>query len=254
MAGAVVVLSEEGIYRGVTGGPGSAIEMPSLALNKGKGEFPVSLTILTYIRGLINTVNELLSLPRFIGPFITFISLALNQQAIIYGLFPPQVAWLYLPVAFSAANGLRPGLISAALVASYSIWLDPTDLQRTVIVPMSVLCLAALIGWQTRALREEQQRADVNQEKADIVDSANGNLKLALGAIDILDSLRFGWTAIPEDARLKMVETARGKLADLVTLHRSFRQMAQERGFVYSEDERDRLAGTLRVAGESEAE
>lgn len=198
---------------------------------------------LTYLRNKINTLTKLIALPRWLGPLITFIAIALNQALIELGVWPVQVAWLNLPVAFAATAGLRSGLVSAALVALYSIWLDPGEVQRTIIVPLSVMTLAGLVGWQTRELRRsiadalaQHSRADANQGKADIVDSVNGNLKLALGAIDILDSLRFGWDAIPDGSKLTMVEQARGKLADQVTLHRSFRQMAKERGFVLGED------------------
>ena len=202
--------------------------------------------ILTHLKELINTLTKLIALPRWLGPLLTFIAIAVNQALIELGVWPVQVAWLNLPVAFAATAGLRSGLVSAALVALYSIWLDPSNIQRTVVVPLSVMTLAGLVGWQTRALRAaladalaQHSRADANQGKADIVDSVNGNLKLSLGAIDILDSLRFGWDAIPDGSKLKMVEQARGKLADLVTLHRSFRQMARERGFVLGEDKPD---------------
>ncbi len=104
--------------------------------------------------------------------------------------------------------------------------------------------IAAIIGLETRALRAalaeaktNQIRADVNQEKADIVDSFNGNVKLALQAIDVLDSLRFGWEAIPDAARYGMVERVRGKIADQVTLARSFREMAHDREVALREGE-----------------
>lgn len=131
---------------------------------------------LTKVKEKFKLLTQLISLPKWVGPLMTLIAIALNQQAIQLGLFPPQVAWLYVPVAFSAVGGLRAGLVSAALVALYSIWLDPASIQRSAIVPPSVFALAALVGWQTRALRRALAEARAGEQARRMVDSLNGNI------------------------------------------------------------------------------
>ena len=154
------------------------------------------LTILTYFIQKFKLMAKLINLPKWIGPMLTLIAIAMNQQAIQLGLFPPQVAWLYVPVAFSAVSGLRAGLVSAVLVALYSVWLDPSSIQRIVIVPLSVFALAALVGWQTRALRvalaearAEHLRADSNQDARKIVDTLNGNIVRIIEAREMIESI-----------------------------------------------------------------
>ena len=124
------------------------------------------MSILTYLTGKFNTLTKLIALPRWLGPLITFIAIAINQALIELGVWPVQVAWLNLPVAFAATGGLRGGLVSAALVGAYSIWLDPHNFQRAYVVPPSVIVLAWLIGWQTRALRAALAQAEAERSWA----------------------------------------------------------------------------------------
>ena len=148
-------------------------------------------TILTNIKEKLKTLSQLVSLPRWIGPLITFIAIAVNQALIELGIFPVQAAWLYLPVAFAAIGGLRGGIASAGLVALYSIWLDPGSVQRTVVVPLSVVALAGLVGWQTRALRQALGEARAGAEARRMVDSLNGNiLRIEESREVILDILK----------------------------------------------------------------
>ena len=174
----------------------------------------------------------------YIGPIITVVLLIIHQQLIEAGIIEERnAAGLYLIFLFVGfTSGLRAGVASALILTFYSLAYFGPITQQRLIVSASYLIAAGLMGWQTRRRQFQHDRANVNQEKADIVDNVNGNLRLALGAIDILDSLRFGWGLIEERNRLTMIEQARGKLADQVTLHRSFRQMAAERGFVLAED------------------
>lgn len=143
---------------------------------------------------------KLLSWPRYAGPLITFVLILVNQALILSGVFPVQVAWLYLPATFAAMTGLLPGLISAALVAFYSIWLDPTDPQRVFIVPLSILALATGVGLQSRALRasladalEAREaleaaliRAHEGEEAVKAMTGLNGNIERILKARDMV--------------------------------------------------------------------
>lgn len=205
------------------------------------------LNILTFLTNMV----KLLNWPRYIGPLVTIALIAVNQALIVSGLFPVQVAWLYLPVAFSALTGLRAGLASAVMVATYSVWLGPTDPQRTVIIPLSVLLLAAGVGLQSRSLRrslmetraalleasDQHRRADENQDKANFVDTLNGNILKVIEVIEIID------LAIDE-SRLagkpvltnRLIDT-RLILADLATRAKGWHALAKERGFVLGEDD-----------------
>lgn len=142
------------------------VKAPQPALNKGKGEFPVSLTIILYLKEKFNTLTQLTTAPRWLGPLLTFIAIAINQTLIEFGLFSVQVAWLYVPVALVAMTGLTAGLISAGLVSLYSIWLDPTDTQRTLVVPLSLAALAIAGGLRTRALRAALAQAEAERSWA----------------------------------------------------------------------------------------
>ena len=137
-------------------------------------------------------------------------------------------------LALGSLSGLWAGLICAAWITGYAVYAID-DTSRVIQIAFGAVSVALIIGWQTRALRQALVEAQANRVKADIVDNFNGNVGLALGAIDILDSLRFGWAEIPDAVRYGMVERARGKIADQVTLARSFREMAADRGFVLGE-------------------
>ena len=149
------------------------------------------MSILTKVKEKFKNLSNILGLPRWIGPLITVIAIAVNQALIELGVFSPQAAWLYLPVAFTAANSMRAGLISAALVALYSIWLDPYEIQRTVVVPLSVFALAGLVGLETRALRTALVEARAGVEARRMVDSLNGNItRITEASEQLLDILK----------------------------------------------------------------
>jgi hypothetical protein len=202
------------------------------------------LTIILYLKDKINTVKQLVHIPRYWGPVSTVAFTVIYHLGSVAFGYSITGAWLWLFMIIGSVGGLRAGLICAGFISAYSFYAFPDDLSRVIQVAAASFLAVLIVGMETRALRRsvadettQRKRADDNQSKADIVDSVNGNLKLALGAIDILDSLRFGWDSIEDKNRLAMVEQARGKLADQVTLHRSFRQMARERGFVLGEDD-----------------
>ena len=201
---------------------------------------------LTYLKGKINNLKELVTLPRYWGPVATVAFTVLYHLGSMAFGYSPAVAPLTIFLAIGSITGLRSGLICAAWVSGYAYYAID-DTSRVIQIVIGVFGIAAIVGLQTRALRKavieakaEHTRADLNQQKADIVDSVNGNVQLALKAIDLLDSLRFAWDAIADSERLRMVEQARAKLADLVTLARGFRQMAKERGFVLDMDDNEK--------------
>lgn len=201
------------------------------------------MPILANVKEKINALKELVALPRYLGPVATVaFTIVYHLGSLAFG-YSPAVMPLAIFLAIGSITGLRSGLICAAWISGYAYYAID-DTSRVIQIIIGVFAIAAIVGLQTRALRKsigetktEQTRADLNQHKADIVDSFNGNVQLALKAIDLLDSLRFAWDAISDNERLKMVETARAKLADLVTLARGFRQMARERGFVLDSDD-----------------
>lgn len=199
--------------------------------------------ILTYVKGLV----KMAFYHRFIlGPLLTAAGLLGHGLMVGYGVIPNSAAGLYLLFLLSGfIGGLRAGLVSAAMLAGYNVlFLGPITPERAVVI-LSYFAAAALVGWKTRQWRQAVadalagwHEAEKNRRAAEIVDSVNGNIRLTLTAIETLDQVRDGWQVLPSADRLRLIEEARGKLADLVTLARSFHQMAEERRVVLGREDR----------------
>lgn len=179
-----------------------------------------------------------------IGPALTAAILFLHYQLIQTGVLPVTAAGLNLLVLIASfVGGIRSGLASASLLAIYNVtFLGPISTERAVVIG-SYFIIALLVGLRTRQERARRtaaiaawNEAETNRRKAEVVDSINGNIHLATEAMDLLDILREGWRALPEDKRLHLVERARGKLADWVTLVQSFKIIARERKLVLEDD------------------
>lgn len=154
--------------------------------------------ILTEVKEKLKTVTRFSRF--FAGPLLTVACIALNQALILAGA-PIQVALLFLPVAWAGfGGGVRSALVSAAFVSIYSAWLDPANVQRVLIVPLTVFALAGLVGWRTRtwrgalddARRHEAtcvaalERAERNEAAARTLEALNGNVERVRGARESL--------------------------------------------------------------------
>lgn len=162
------------------------------------------------------------------------------HYGVIQGWYEVSLALIFLFVAGGAfVSGLRGGFGAAVWGSAYGwyVMLPGNRLAQTII---GMILLAGLVGYGTRRLRRSildevmaRRVAEKNRTKAEIFDGlTNGNVRIFLGALDILDGLRLGWEQIPDETRQKMVTEARAKLADLVTLAKGFEEMARQRGYV----------------------
>lgn len=195
---------------------------------------------------ILTNMSKLLTIPRFWGPLATIVFTALYHAGVIYFGFTVAVGWLWIFAVVGAfVGGRRAGLISAAWAGLYAYYAMPTGnweftVQRVVIG----FLLAGLVGWQTqnlrRALAEAQAALELarkNQAKADLVDSANGNIEKLRMALKMLDDLLMGWDVLDDGARRGLIMDIRRHLATLTLLVYGWRKLAQAKR--YAEGEAD---------------
>ena len=183
---------------------------------------------------------RILNRSRLWGPLGTVVFTMVYHYGVVQGWYEVSLALIFLFVAAGAfVSGLRGGLAAAVWGSAYGwyVMLPGSRLAENII---GMIFLAGLVGYGTRRLRRSiidevmaRRVAEKNRTKAEIFDSlTNGNIRIFLAALDVLDGLRLGWEQIPDETRQKMVTEARAKLADLVTLAKGFEEMARQRGYV----------------------
>lgn len=125
-----------------------------------------------------------------IGPIITAIVLYLHSLAVQTGLIPYSAAGLYLVFLFVGfTSGLWAAVLSAVFLAFYSLaYLGPITQER-IVVSLSYLIAAGLMGWQTRRQSQEHARADSNQDARQIVDTLNGNIIRIIEAREMVEQV-----------------------------------------------------------------
>lgn len=170
-------------------------------------------------------------LPRFYGPALTLIFILFYHGLADRLGWPVNMIWITVFVVYGTfVSGLRGGLLSAGFGVVYALYTLAPD--RALQVAVGLPLIASVIGWQTRAFREALAEANRNRRAANIVDSVNGNIRLNLEAIRILDEVLVGWEITPAGITKDRIEDARGKLADLATMVKGYHAIARERGFV----------------------
>lgn len=178
--------------------------------------------------------------PKFVGPLVTVtFTIAYHFGSLVFG-YPVNAVWIITFVILGTfTSGLRGGLIAATWGSAYVIYAIDDFSRVSQIIPF-LFIYAGIVGWQTRRLRrsviaeiEARRVTELSRMKAEIFDGlTNGNIRIFLAALDVLDGLRLGWEQIPDETRQKMVMEARGRLADLITLAKGFEEMARQRGYV----------------------
>lgn len=189
----------------------------------------------------------------FLGPVAMLAAILLNTWAIQVDLWPASVAWLFIFVVWAGfVGGLRAAIASATLLSFYSAYLDPGNIERLLVVPISLVAIAGLVGWRTRRWREALtaerlawETARQNERKARMVDTINGNLRLLEQAFERAERLTEGWGFMGEETRQAEAVKVRQFLADLRTLAEGWHAMAQERGFMECADELARTRALL---------
>lgn len=169
-----------------------------------------------------------LILPHLIGPAVTF-GLSLVVEALsFFPWYVPSLALLFIGLAVSAVyGGLRSSLLSAAIILGYGIIEFELDLVRLIQIALAVVSIAVVNGVGRQALKRWILEAEVNRRKAELVDNLNGNLQMMLRGLKVLDKLRIGWDDFTEAKRRELVEEAIGILSNLLTMTKSWREIAQ---------------------------
>lgn len=201
------------------------------------------MSILTLVRGLFQL--SVINWPKFVGPLATVLfTIVYHFGSLAFG-YPVNTVWIATFVILGTfTSGLRGGLAAALWGSAYVIYAIDDFGRVSQIVPFLFL-YAGIVGWQTRRLRqsviaeiEARQVSELSRMKAEIFDGlTNGNVRIFMSALEVLDSLRLGWDQIPDETRQKMVMEARGRLADLITLAKGFEEMARQRGYVVEHEQ-----------------
>lgn len=190
-------------------------------------------------------MDRLLKISRVWGPLVTVVFTICYHFGVIQGRYEVSLSLIFLFVAAGAfVSGLRGGIVAAMWGSAYGwyVMIPSSRLAQTIV---GMFALAALVGYGTRRLRLEietsfkaKQLAAENRLKAEIFDGmTNGNIRIFQRYLKTLDDLRDGWDSIPDNAKLEMVNQARGGIADLITLGDGFKEMARQRGYVIGHDE-----------------
>jgi hypothetical protein len=174
----------------------------------------------------------------FLGPLVVMAMIGVVEYFHTILLFEPSAALPFAGMAISLYfGGWRSNMASALLASSYALVLHPDDPAR--VAQAVIACFAVAIGGSF--LRESERKAwthaGSNQDKAEFVDSINGNLKLLERAHKMSDDLLEGWEVLSQSARYEKIAQIRGTLANLRLLAEGWHKMAKERGFIIREDD-----------------
>lgn len=185
-------------------------------------------------------MSKLLNVSRFWGPLGTVAFTVIYHYGVIQGWYEVSLALICLFVAGGAfASGLRGGLGAAAWGSAYGyyVMLPNSRWAQTVV---GMFLLAALMGYGTSRLRrtmvaefEARQQAELNKAKAEIFDNMmNGSVAIFKRYLKTTEQLTNGWETIPNDEKLKMAQSLRGNVSDMIILAKGFEYLAKQRGFV----------------------
>lgn len=167
-------------------------------------------------------------LPHLIGPLVTFGLTVLIEVLSRAAWYTPTLALPFIGLAVSAIyGGLRSSLASATIIVLYGIVEFNFEPGRNIQVALAAYSVAIVNGVGKRALRKWILEVETNRRKAELVDNLNGNLKAMLNALSTLDKLRAGWDDYTETRRFEMTERAIGILSNLLTMVRSWQEIAE---------------------------
>jgi len=165
----------------------------------------------------------------YAGPIITAGIIVEHSIIVHRGIIPQSAAGLYLLVLFSGYfGGLRSAIISAAMLVTYNLLFLGDLTAERITVASSYLIAAVLMGWQTRLLRQSIEREYQAEIAAtDRVDTNILRLQVTLDKVDTLMANR----DLPMGIK-KELAVIRVRIAEQLTLQRSYHIMAEEKGFV----------------------
>jgi hypothetical protein len=168
-------------------------------------------------------------IPHLIGPLYTFMfTMLLELLDRNFGWYAPSLALTFIGLAIGAVfAGLRSALISATIIVIYGLVEFEYNTSRIAQAALAAYGCAFVYGHSRRLLIKWYEEAQLNRRKAELVDNLNGNLETTLRGLRALDKLRIGWPDFTEAKRQELVEEAIGILSNLLTMTRSWREIAE---------------------------
>jgi hypothetical protein len=167
--------------------------------------------------------------PHLIGPLYTFMfTMLLELLDRNFEWYDPSLALTFIGLAIGAIfSGLRSALVSATIIVIFGLVEFEYNTSRIVQTALAAYGCAFVYGHSRRLLIKWYREAELNRRKAELVDNLNGNLQTTLKGLRALDKLRIGWDDFTEPKRLELVEEAIGILSNLLTMTRSWREIAE---------------------------
>lgn len=166
------------------------------------------------------------------GPVATIIITAAYHALLKdFGLSATTAIFFILVVQASFWGGWPAGLLSALWGTGYNFYVTG-DTPRTVQVGIAMFVSVLVLSWQSREIYRQAELARTNQIKADLVDSANGNINRLNDVLKILDDLIMGWDVLSEQSRKGIMEDIRNRLATMILLVAGWHALSRERDFV----------------------
>lgn len=182
------------------------------------------VTILTHVKGIINMMGRLLTIPRFWGPLLTIVFTGVYHAGVMQGWYEPTLIGVCVfVVAGALVSGLRGGLLAALWGSVYAIYVMLPS-TRLIQVIGGLFIIGAGAGYVTRNLRaalaEARQarfeaeksaevakaaleRAERNEAAAQALEALNGNiLRIRQARETILNTLKNH--PLDEDTRTEM--------------------------------------------------
>lgn len=167
--------------------------------------------------------------PHLIGPLYTFMFTMILELLSRYAPWvTPSLALCFIGLAIGAVfAGLRSALLSATIIVLYGLAEFHFDIYRLSQTALAAYGCAFVYGQSRRLLIKWYEEAQSNKRKAELVDNLNGNLQTMLRSLNVLDKLRIGWSDFTEAKRFELTEEAIGILTNLLTMTRSWREIAE---------------------------
>jgi hypothetical protein len=164
-------------------------------------------------------------LPHLVGPAVTFALTILVEYLSRFEWYTPIPVILFIGLGVSAIwGGLRSSLLSASIITGYVFVELDSDPGQIIQVALTAYSIATVNGLGRRLLRHWILEAEYYRQKS--IDNYNGNRAKMVEALDSLDK------ALQADDITKvrkLVETARIKQADTLTLMSSWHEMAKDK-------------------------
>lgn len=162
--------------------------------------------------------------------FLYLVSLGLMMFVFDNFRMTPSLAIpVFAGILLSDVGGFTSSISNAIMLAFFTVHLFGDDTSRLYqnLVLNSILFI--LSGWQSTARRQQTSLAMANQAKADLLNSANGNLLKVEEAYLLAQSALEHYPGNKDDQSYIALVEARGILANLQTMVKGWRVLYREK-------------------------